>query len=163
DFFGEVVQSMAAVESAMVVVDGVSGIQVGTDAAWRQANTDGLPRMVFVNKLERENADFHQVFGQLRERHGTGVLALTIPIGSAMQVRGIRSLLDAIVDFAPAAAEAHSRAEEGNGTDGIAALVFKTVSDPFIGRLSFLRAFSGDVHSDHHLWNAQKRKEERIG
>src|SRR6266496_467799 len=45
DFFGEVVQAMAAVESAIVVVDGVSGIQVGTDAAWRQANTDGLPRM----------------------------------------------------------------------------------------------------------------------
>ncbi len=250
DFFGEVVQAMAAAESAIIVVDGLSGIQVGTDAAWRQANANRLPRMVFVNRLERENADFNQVFDQLRQRHGTGVLALTIPIGSehslrgvadiigqqaildekgkpeplpedvaadvaryremliesaaeldddllakyleegelsdneirsaikkglaenrivpvlagsAMQIRGIRSLLDAIVDYAPSAAEARSRVEEGSAADGTAALVFKTVSDPFIGRLSFLRAFSGDIKSDSHVWNPEHRKEERVG
>jgi elongation factor G len=250
DFFGEVVQAMAAVESGIVVVDGLAGIQVGTDAAWRQAATDERPTMVFVNRLERENADFHKVFEQIRARLGTGVLALTIPIGSessfhgvadviaeqaildekgapqplpdevaadvaryrelliesaaeldddllakyleqgelsideirsairkgfaerkvtpvlagsALQVRGIKCALDAIVDFAPSAAEAQSRTEDGKPADGVAALVFKTVSDPFIGRLSFLRSFAGTVQSDHHVWNAEKHKEERIG
>ncbi len=250
DFFGEVVQAMAVSDTALLVVDGVSGLQVGTDAARRQAAADDRPIMVFVNRLDRENANFHQVFDQLRERFGTGVLALSIPIGaesafrgvadviaeqaildekgapasvpddaagdvaryremliesvaelnddlltkyleegelstdeirsairsgfadgrvvpvlagSALQVRGIRSLLDAIVAFAPPASQAKPRIESGDGADGVAALVFKTISDPFIGRLSFLRSYRGEVHSDSHVWNSERRKEERIG
>src|SRR4051812_31598196 len=71
DFLGEVVQAMSAIECAIIVLDGVSGMQVGTDTAWRQANANELPRAIVINKLERENADFHKVFDQVRGRHGT--------------------------------------------------------------------------------------------
>lgn len=250
DFFGEVVQAMRVVDCALIVVEGVGGVQVGTNAVWAQAAADQVPRMVFVNKLERENADFDRVLVQLRARWGTGVVPLTIPIGaegsfrgvvdllreeavvddrgapgpvpeemgaevarlreqliesvaeldddlltkyldgesisaeeimaglrqgiadqklipalagSALQSRGITSLLNALVNLAPRAADAASRVAEGDPANGTAALVFKTVSDPFIGRLSFLRTYVGEIHSDTHLWNPRQRKEERIG
>src|SRR6266511_2295204 len=250
DFMGEVIEAMRVVETAVVVVDAVAGVQVGTDAAWRAADRNELPRMVFVNKMERENADFDRVIEQLRGKHGTGVVALTVPIGdggtftgvanvvsrqallddkaepsavpadaeanvaryremlmesiaeldddllnkyleegelsedeiregirrgiaerklnpvltgSALQEHGIRFFLDALVDYAPAAEAAPVRAQNGSAGDGTAALVFKTVSDPFIGRLSFLRSYAGEVHSDSHLWNPNHNKDERIG
>jgi len=251
DFFGEVVQSLRVVECAVLVVDAVSGVQVGTDAAWREADSEQLPRMVFVNKMERENADFGKTFEQLRSRRGTGVVALSIPIGaeggfkgvvdvisqtavlddksgateaapgdmaeelaryremliesaaemdddlltkyleegelteeeirtalkkgvaerrivpvlagSAALGKGVRVLLDAFVDFVPAASEGRVRTEDGKEAAGQAALVFKTVSDPFIGRLSFLRSYTGEVRSDSHVWNPTHQKEERIG
>ncbi|MBM2813099.1 MAG: small GTP-binding protein [Chloroflexi bacterium] len=94
----------------------------------------------------------------LAERKIIAVLA-----GSALQARGMRTLLDAIVDFAPSAVEPLIQTEDGAKPTGTAALVFKTVSDPFIGRLSFLRSFTGEIASDSHLWNAAKQKEERIG
>jgi elongation factor G len=100
DFFGEVVQATRVVETALLVVDGLAGLQVGTDAAWRQANTMGLARMIFVNKLERENADFAKVFDQIRTRHGTGVVALTIPVGAESGFRGVVDVVSqkAIID-----------------------------------------------------------------
>jgi len=250
DFLGEVIQAMRVVESALIVIDAVSGVQVGTDSAWRQADRHELARMVFVNKMERDNADFGRVIEQLRGRHGTGVVALTAPVGaesafkgvldvvaqqaildekgepgpvpaeaeadlaryremlvesvaeldddlltkyleegdlsedeiregirrgvaerrivpvlagSAAQERGIRYLLDALVDYSPAAADAPVKTDDGSPADGTAALVFKTVSDPFIGRLSFIRSYGGEVHSDTHMWNPAHRKDERIG
>ncbi len=250
DFFGEAVQAMRVIETAILVVDAVSGVQVGTDAAWRQADSNGLARMVFVNKLERENADYGKVIEQLRDKRGTGVVPLTIPIGaesgfkgvvdlvtqrayldekgaasdvpadvsddvarfremltesvaeidddlltkyleegelsdeeiraglhrgvaerrlvpvlagSAAQMKGIHALLDAIVDIAPPASEAQPRIKEGQPNGSVAALVFKTVSDPFIGRLSFMRTYFGEVRSDTHAWNPTRHKEERIG
>jgi elongation factor G len=88
-----------------------------------------------------------------------------IPVlaGSALQQRGLRCLLDALMNFAPAASEVQPRVVSGDATTGTAILVFKTVSDPFIGRLSYLRAYSGEAHADSHLWNPASGKEERIG
>jgi elongation factor G len=93
DFFGEVVQAMRVVECAIVVVDAVAGVQVGTDAAWRQSETNALARMVFVNKMERENADYGRVIEQLRGKRGTGVVPLTIPIGAEGGFTGVVDLM----------------------------------------------------------------------
>jgi elongation factor G len=250
DFFGEAVQAMRVAETGVLVIDAVSGVQVGTEAAWRQADANDLARMIFVNKMERENADYGKVLEQLRGKRGTGVVPLTIPVGaesgfkgvvdlvsqqaylddkgaasdvpaevaddvaryremltesvaemdddlltkyleegelsddeiksgikrglqerrlvlvlagSAAQVRGVHAFLDALVDFAPAASEAPVKIKEGQADHGSAALVFKTVSDPFIGRLSFLRTYVGEIKSDSHAWNPAHSKEERIG
>jgi elongation factor G len=250
DFFGEAVQAMRVAECALLVVDAVSGIQVGTEAAWRLADGNEMARMVFVNKMERENADYGKVVEQLRAKRGTGMVPLTIPVGaesgfkgvvdlvsqraflddkgsasdvpaevaddvaryremliesvaeidddlltkyleegelsdeeirtgirrgvverrlvpilagSAAQVRGVHALIDALVDFAPAASDARPRVKEGQPNSGAAALVFKTISDPFIGRLSFLRTYFGEIHSDSHAWNPGHSKDERIG
>jgi len=65
DFMGEVIQAMRVVETAIIVVDAVAGVQVGTDAAWRQAERQEVPRMIFVNKMERENADFGRVIEEV--------------------------------------------------------------------------------------------------
>ncbi|MFN0073335.1 MAG: elongation factor G [Chloroflexota bacterium] len=253
DFFGEVVEATRAADAVIVVIDGVSGIQVGTEAAWRQANKLDLPRLIFVNKLERENADYETVITALRDRYGTGIVPLTIPIGkehdlhgiaeilhrrayldggeasapsgalaeeieryremlveavseqdddllakylegeeisddelseglaqavragklvpvlcgTAIPPRGIESLLDAIVDHLPDASQAHVRMEDGSIKSPselpFAGLVIKSISDPFIGRLSYVRVFSGELHPDCHLWNVNKAHDERVG
>src|ERR1051325_1026014 len=100
DFFGEVVQAMAAVESALLVVESVGGIQVGTVSAWRQAERANVARLLFVNKMERENADYAKVIDQARERWGTGVVPLTMPIGAEGNFKGVVDLLhqEAILD-----------------------------------------------------------------
>jgi elongation factor G len=246
DFFGEVAAAMRAVDAALIVVDAVAGVQVGTDAVWKKANERDLPRLVFINKMERENASYSGALEALRTRFGKHVVPLVIPIGaesgfkgvvdlvsqrayldgspadvpaevapqveqyremlvesvceqddaliakylegetiaeeelraglraavvknllvpvlcgSALKQKGIEPLLDALVDYAPSAAEARSEVDASSGT--LAALVFKTVSDPFIGRLSYVRVYSGTLTSDSHVWNANKSKDERLG
>jgi elongation factor G len=245
DFFGEVASGLRPADAAVIVVDGVSGVQVGTDAVWRKADERSLPRLVFVNKLERENASFSAVLEMLRTRYGTKVVPLVVPIGSEQSFKGVvdlitrraivegagtdvpsdigdeverlremlvesaceqdddlinkylegedvteeeiraalrtavsknllvpvlagsvarqqgvETLLDAIVDILPSA-EDSQREVSANGK--LAALVFKTISDPFIGRLSFVRVYSGTLSSDTHVWNSTKSRDERVG
>src|SRR5687767_12120258 len=66
DFQADVVQALAAVDAAIVVVDASAGVEVGTDAVWRLADARGLPRMVFVNKMDRENANYDATLDQLK-------------------------------------------------------------------------------------------------
>jgi elongation factor G len=83
--------------------------------------------------------------------------------GSAAHGQGLKTLLDCLVAVAPSAADAHPKVAEGSLDGTVAALVFKTLSDPFTGRLTFIRSFAGDLKSDSHVWNARLRKDERIG
>ncbi len=246
DFFGEVAAGVRPVDSALIVVDAVAGVQVGTVAVWRKADERNLPRMVFVNKMERENASYSAVLERLRERFGKQVVPLVVPIGAEQSFRGvvdlisrtayldggptdipqelsaeidqyreslvesvceqdddllnkylegedvsndeirtalraavaanalvpvlcgsvakqkgIEPLLNALVEVAPSALNATADLQAANGK--LAALVFKTISDPFIGRLSFVRVYSGTLSSDSHVWNAAKGKDERVG
>ena len=255
DFFGEVVQGVHVADGLIVVVDGVSGVQVGTDQVWRAADRRELPRLVFLNRMERENAEYDRVLDQLRERYGKQVVPLTVPIGrehgfsgvvellgrgayqgdarepsadvpgdaadaverhretliesiceldddllnqylegeeiaeeslraglavgvregklipvlcgSATRQLGIDCVLDAIVNLLPPASTIKvpvADAETAAETDGkLAAQAFKTISDPYIGRLSYVRVYSGALQSDSHVWNAAKGREERIG
>ena len=255
DFFGEVAEAGRVVDGGIVVVDAVAGVQVGTDSVWKKLDELETPRLVFVNRMERENADFERVLDQLRERYGKRVVPLTIPVGSehsfggvveligrrvflgdeppstavpsdvadsvetqrealiesvcevddelinkylegealadeeigsalrqgvlsgqlvpvlcgsATGLKGIEPVLDAIVTLLPSTDQAKVRLGDGTLTtpaavDKLAALVFKTLSDPFIGKLSFVRVYAGELSSDSHVWNAEKGRDERVG
>lgn len=93
DFFGEVVAALRAADAAVVLVDAVAGVQVGTEQVWRRASEAGLPRLVFVNKLERENASYDQALEALRKKFGPGVVPLVIPVGSQSAFAGVVDLV----------------------------------------------------------------------
>ncbi len=93
DFEGDVVCGVQAADAALVAVDAVAGIEGGTDAAWELAERAGLPRLVVVNRMDRENASFQRVLDALRERFGSRVVPLAIPIGEAAAFSGIVELV----------------------------------------------------------------------
>lgn len=247
DFVGEVRAAIRIADAATLVVSAVDGVEVGTEQAWEYAATRSLPCVVVVNKLDRENADFGKVLDELRERLGSEVAPVQIPIGrehdfsglvdltsrkaytwmdgkmleasipgdlqaevdarreqlvdsvcetddellgkyledgdldaeelrralrnavlargvfpvfaaSATHNVGIQTLLDGLVDFTPNPVEA--------GLDPnpkLAALVFKTVSDPYVGKLSYFRVFSGALKNDSHVYNATRSSDEHVG
>jgi len=94
DFLGEVKEGMRAADAALVVVDAVSGVEVGTDLAWSYADEQGLPRLVLVNRIDRENADFAGAVRQVQERFGKKCLALHVPIGAHEAFQGVVDLLE---------------------------------------------------------------------
>jgi elongation factor G len=254
DFFGEVAGSLRVADAAVVVVDAVSGVQVGTELVWRKADEQDLPRVIYLNKLERENASYDRVLQELRRAFGNSVVPLSVPLGaeqafrgavdlvtmqayaegqtsealddatreqlqsyremlieavaevdddlitkylegealsedeiraglraaiasrkvtpvlcgSATQNRGIKPVLDTLTQYLPNATSAPMLLEDGESRPGsaagpLAALVFKTISDPYLGRLNFFRVYSGSLSGDSHVWNSTKGRDERIG
>jgi elongation factor G len=251
DFYGEVAEAARVSDGALVLIDGVAGPQVGTDAVWKR--TTHLPRLIVINKLDRENADYRTTLESLRERYGKSVVPLTFPVGKSDSLSGVVDLLEgqaymtgqtapsappaaeqgtidqlremlvesaceldddlinkylegeeltteelvgavrkgvreqklfpvlattgsrsigldpllnAIAQLLPSPADVAVKVAEGEAldvNDKLAALVFKTVSDPNIGRLSYVRVYSGTLTADSHVWNSQKSKDERIG
>jgi elongation factor G len=93
DFLGDVLAALRVVDLAVFVVSAVDGVEVQTEAIWREASRLGVPRMVFVNKLDRERASFERTLDQLRDRLGAGVAPLELPIGSEADLRGVADLL----------------------------------------------------------------------
>jgi elongation factor G len=93
DFFGEVRAAMSVADLAVVVVSAVEGIEAQTEAAWELAAELGLPRLVFINKLDRERASFDRTLGALQERFGAGIAPLELPVGEEAGFRGIADLL----------------------------------------------------------------------
>ena len=75
DFVGEMYSAMRVADSALIVVDASSPVEVGTETAWKLATERGIARMIYVNKLSRENADFAGIIASLRERFGKYVVA----------------------------------------------------------------------------------------
>ncbi len=261
DFVGEVRSAVRVVEGAVVLLDAVAGVEVGTELVWQHANDYKLPRLVFVNKMDRENADFQKAVASLAEILGVRPAIMQLPIGSqanfkgvvdlvsrtaylgpkgekgpvpadmATQVEeartqlievaaegddelimkyldggeltedeiyrglrlgvkggkivpilcgsslanlGIQPLLSAIVALLPSPAEggeiraknpATGETETLAATDNgpLAALAFKTTADPFVGRLTYLRVYSGILESDSRVFNSRSESEERIG
>ena len=260
DFVAEVKGAFRAVDSALIVVCATSGVQVGTEQCWKLAEEAGLPRIVFVNKMDRDNADYDSILANLRGKFGKRVLPLELPLGKAEDfcgvidvfkmkaykangngadeieipsellawaqdahekmveaaveaddncmmryldgetisdeeirnclIKGIRQAiifpvicgsayknigigraLNAIVDYTyPAILNDYKVIDIKTGEEvmrdtnaPMAALVFKTTSDPFVGRLSFMRVFSGKIDSDSIIYNANREQEERIG
>ncbi len=88
DFQADVVQALTAVDAAIVVVDASAGVEVGTEAVWRLADERRLPRMVFINKMDRENANYDAALDQLKARFGPKIAPVYLPIGSAETFRG---------------------------------------------------------------------------
>ncbi|MFN3648622.1 MAG: elongation factor G [Armatimonadota bacterium] len=246
DFVGEVSSGMRVADAAVLLVSAPSGVEVGTEIAWDLATDRKLPKFIFVNKMDRENADFGRVMESIRstfggrcvpiqvpigqERSFSGVVDIlrqvafvgsgqdvkqgeipascqplvdewreclmecaaeaddellekylggeplsdeelsrglvaavraggTIPVlfGSATANIGVQPLLDAIVEMAPAPEEA------GVEAGPVEALVFKTISDPYVGKLSYYRVYSGTLHGGADLHNASRHHDERLG
>jgi elongation factor G len=93
DFAGQVVSALRAVEGALVVVSANAGLSVGTEIAWDQCNRDRKPRLVVVNKMDKENADFFGTVAALRESLKPKPVPIQVPIGSEASFKGVVDLL----------------------------------------------------------------------
>jgi elongation factor G len=93
DFAGEVKAGLRVADAALVVVTAEKGVEVGTELAWRYADEQKLPRMVFINKLDRENTSFDQALESLRKQFGIRVVPLQLPIGEQSAFRGVVDLV----------------------------------------------------------------------
>jgi elongation factor G len=259
DFVGEVKSAVRVADTAMIVVDAVSGVEVGTELVWKFAEEAGLPRMVVINKINRENVDLDRTMEALGEIFGQNFVLTHLPIGTAEKCPGVVDLVtmqalmgtegkpeeipahvadqaeDARIQLVEAAAEADDElimkylegeslteeeiqrglrsailqgtavpvmvtaATENIGTkavlntvvsyapspldrepimaegpagdeevrpdpDGpLAALVFKTTADPYVGKLTYFRVYRGVMKSDSRVYNTRADEEERMG
>jgi elongation factor G len=223
DFGGEVIAGLRAVDSAILVVDALSSVQVGTEKAWQFLEEEGLPCMVFINKTDKEGADVNRVLADLKSSLSKNciivesledpllmeaiaesddsllekylsVLRLSVDeiknglsqavikrklfpviVGSAAADKGIRDLLDDIVQYlpdptqrAPVKFKDPAKPEESKEAAlkedaPFSAFVFKNISDPYVGQLSLLRIFSGAIASNTGFYNVNKKVKERIG
>jgi elongation factor G len=93
-FVADAIASLHVADAAVVVVNGVMGVEVHTERLWRRADAEGLARLVFVNMLDRERADFFRVLESLKAAFGPHVVATEIPIGAEQGVRGVIDLID---------------------------------------------------------------------
>ena len=260
DFFGEVRAACSVVDLVVVVVSAVEGVEAQTEAAWALAAELGLPRLIFVNKLDRERASFGRTLVDLREHFGPGIASLDLPIGEESGLRGIADLLtDTAISYetgrpqsgpipSDLAATEHEVREQlvegivvgdddlmerylegdvpssvelegmlatevaqglvfpvvcgsaatGVGIDRLASLLaeigpapesrppaevrngdsvqevpcdpagqplaraFKTISDPYVGKISLLRILSGTIRSDAVLTNSRTHSDDRL-
>jgi elongation factor G len=92
DFAGDVAAAMRVIDGAVIVLDASAGVEVGTELVWEMAVQNKVPRILFVNKLDRDNANFFRVIEDARERLDAAVIPMQIPIGSGKEFRGIISL-----------------------------------------------------------------------
>src|SRR5262249_21727047 len=93
DFYGEVLEALRVVDGIVILLEAVSGVEVGAERVWDYATTHALPRMVVISKMDRENADFNRSVDQLRERFGKQVVPVHLPIGSQESFDGIVDLI----------------------------------------------------------------------
>jgi elongation factor G len=94
DFQADVVEALAAVDAAIVVVDASAGVEVGTEEVWRLAEERKLPRFIFVNKMDRENANYDAVLDGLKAKFGPKIAPVYLPIGSAESFRGYVDVIE---------------------------------------------------------------------
>jgi elongation factor G len=250
-FLADTVAALRVVEGAIVVVSGVMGVEVNTTRVWNRAEELELSRVVFVNMLDRERADFFRVLGSLQEQLSSRCVAIQLPIGSEHELTGVvdllhncaymdpagaregdpvpipdsmhdlaeeyrTKLLDAVVETDEALMERYLAGEEIDSHDiaaalknavtrdeiypvgcgvatknlgshalldllvegvpspakkgspietdaSVAAFVWKTVADPFAGRISIFRVYAGEVKADTTLVNHRDHSKERLG
>ncbi len=255
DFVGEVKCGVRAADATVIVICAASGVQVGSEYAWAYADEQNLPRLVFINRMDRENADFHQTLSQLQGMYGQKCVAFQLPLGAQADFRGVVDLLtmkayvgekgeaqevpeelleqatslreklveaaaetddalitkylegeelsedelrqglrtgvcrgslipvftgsatknvavtllmDALCSYLPSPADTAVAVQDGESFQAdakgpLAALVFKTTADPYVGRLTYFHVYSGTLKADSQAWNANKGSAERIG
>ncbi len=93
DFIGEVAAALRVADLAVFVISGVDGVEVQTEVIWRMAERQGIPRAFFVNKLDRERADFEAVLADLADHFGAAVAAVELPEGTEAELHGVIDLL----------------------------------------------------------------------
>ena len=243
DFLGEVVSGLRVADGAVVLVAAPSGIEVGTENAWSLLDERATPRLLFVNKMDRENADFQGTLAALQQRFGRSCVATHLPVGAESSFRGVidllssadhpaemaseissardllteaaaesdddlatkylegetitdeelrealrrgvaaglvvpvipgsattgigvKELMQATVEYIPSPGGIAAGGEESPAADpngNLAALVFKTSADPYVGRVSYFRVYSGTFRGDSQVWNSSKGQAERVG
>src|SRR4029077_21192197 len=94
DFIGDVGAAFRAADLALFVVSAVEGVEVQTEVAWKLAEARGIPRAIFINKLDRERASFQRTLAQLKDRFGAGIAPLQLPIGEEAALSGVVELLN---------------------------------------------------------------------
>jgi elongation factor G len=259
DFVGEVVSAMRVADCALILVDSVGGLEVGTETALELAERFNMPKIMVINKMDRENASFEKALGSVRNGvddvrlipmqlpwgekadfqgvidlvtmkayKGDGKTAVEIPadlkdeaeearmvlveaaaegedsllekyfengdltseeilqglhkaiqesniipvlVAAGGRMIGIAPLMDALLALAPSPAElpaVTAKSPKGDvelkidDSGPLAAYVWKTTADPFVGRQTFFRVYSGTMNSDTRVWNANKGEEERL-
>ncbi len=259
DFVGEVKAAIRVSEGAVIVICAASGVEVGSEQVWAYSQEANLPRLIFINKMDRENADFYRTVDEIRSKFGAKCVPVQLPIGaqsdfqgtvdlltmksytgspakeaeipsslqtqvdsfreklveavaevddrllekylegeelsleelsdglqqgtrsgkimpilvgSALQNIGVISLLDAIHNYLPSPKERDVVVLSSSGEQetiapsqdtSLAALVFKTSADPYVGKLTYFRVYTGVIDSNSQVWNATKGETERIG
>jgi elongation factor G len=93
DFIGDLLSAIRAADSAVLVVNGINGIEVGTEKAWNLLDNLNLPRMIFINKMDKENADFLKTVESIGEKFGKRCIVFSYPIGSGQNFKGIVNLM----------------------------------------------------------------------
>ncbi len=101
DFVGDVKGALAAADSALILISATSGIEVETEKLWQYAEEAELPRAFFVNKMDREHANFKRVVDELRVRFGDGVVPVQVPIGKEAAFQGVADLLTLHMKIVP--------------------------------------------------------------
>ena len=94
DFQADVIEALAAVDAAILVVDASAGVEVGTEEVWRLAEERKLPRFIFVNKMDRENANYDAVLDGLKTKFGPKIAPVYLPIGTAESFRGYIDVIE---------------------------------------------------------------------
>lgn len=266
DFTVEVERSLRVLDGAVTVLDAQSGVEPQTETVWRQATTYGVPRAVFINKMDKIGADFLYATNTLRERLGANARPVQLPIGaednfegiidliemeahfylddlgtrdeareipeeyrekaeelraelveavseldedlmmkylegeeisndelrkairkatlnvelypvfcgSAFKNKGVQLLLDGVLEYLPAPTDVAAIEGIVPGTEEetkrvaddkepFAALAFKVMTDPYVGKLTFFRVYSGTLNAGSYVLNSVKNKRERIG
>ncbi len=259
DFIGEVISALSVVEGALVVVDAVSGLEVGTEIAWNYCDKLKIPRFLLINKMDRENANFQKALSSVQEYSEIRLIPVQLPWGEKQDFQGVIDLLtlkafrgngktaeEIPTDLQAAAKEAHTALMEaaaegddkllekyldsgdlspeeisrglievirnrtfvpvfaaagsnqigifplleaminlfpspagrepiivqGKGGDEqliasdtgpLAMYVWKTTADPFVGKQTYFKIFSGTLKADTRVWNQSKESEERLG
>jgi elongation factor G len=261
DFVGEARSGLRVTEGAIIALCAASGVEVGTEQMWSEAERGNLPRFIFVNKMDRDNADFFSTLNGVQSKLSPKCLPVQLPIGSQKDFQGIvdlvtmkayigtdsqegeipptmreqaeasreklveaaveaddelinkylegesinneevfsairkstvsgrlvpvfvgsalkgigtRQILDGICSYLPAPGEKGavlaSNASTGeqeeinpSSESPLAGLVFKTTADPYVGKLSYFRIYSGVISGNSQVWNANKNNVERIG
>ncbi|MDH5675491.1 MAG: elongation factor G [Myxococcales bacterium] len=268
DFTIEVERSLRVLDGAVAVFDGVAGVEPQSETVWRQADRYNVPRICFINKMDRAGANFERSLESIRERLGASPVALQLPLGteddhrgivdivrmkavifaddslganfdyveipdelradaeaareklleavaenddalmerylegdtsfspdeiilalrkatlafklvpvccgSAFKNKGVQHLMDAVVQYLPSPVDVpaiegvnphNDKPETRKAADNapFSALAFKIINDPFVGQLTFMRVYSGEVQSGTSVLNSTKGKKERIG
>jgi len=268
DFTVEVERSLRVLDGAVTLLDAVGGVEPQTETVWRQADRYGVPRIVFVNKMDRVGADFDRCLSMMRQRLGAKAFPVQYPLGSgelftglidlvrqvevvydedskgvkweegpipeafreqvaqlrhelveaavehdeellqkyldgedlsddeirrairgatirgelipvfcgaAFKNKGVQRLLDGIIDYLPSPLEVpaiqghlphHDETfvqRSANDDEPFSALAFKIATDPYVGKLTFFRVYSGVLTSGSHVHNSTKSRKERIG
>src|SRR5207302_1949378 len=173
DFTVEVERSLRVLDGAVAVFDAVAGVEPQSETVWRQADRYEVPRIAFINKMDRLGADF---FGSWKSiRKGT-ISNRLVPVlaGAALRNRGVQPMLDAIVDFLPSPLDKlgveginpkSNVPERRKPADNqpFAGLAFKIATDPYVGKLTFFRVYAGTLKSGSYVWNATRGTKERVG